>query len=381
MAYPIRMAGSDASATATSVATDRTPGIDVARALAILGMVVINYWHRLASDADPSRIVTTLEGLEGKPAALFVTLAGVGISLRSRRAREDPKNHAWFERKALLKRALALLGFGLVNVHLWEYDILHCYGAYLALAALLLTSRRSVLWVVAVASVAVSVMMRVKWDYYSDLEFWSLRGFFSQLFFDGLYPVFPWLCFLGAGMWLGRQNLRGGPALRRILLVALPLCAITTCLTVLEGLYPVVFLDDAGYPGWMSAVPRPPGPIYVLGGTVTAIFVICLCVLVTNRRANANWVRALTATGQMAFTLYFLHEIVVEIPIRHEWLPLNSAEFALAYAFGFYVLALVLSVWWRRRWSYGPLEGILRQLTGRVGPGPWGGTLMGPGDR
>ena len=377
MGYPIRMASSEEPAKAVSVATNRTPGYDVARALALLGMVVINYWHRLASDADPSRLVNALERIEGRPAALFVVLAGAGVSLRSRRARREPEQHARFERVALLKRAAVLMLVGLLNLHLSDYDILHCYGAYLALAVLLLTSRAVVLWLAALASVGISVVLRIVFDYYSDLEFWSLSGFFSGVFFDGLYPVFPWMAFLVTGMLVGRLDLRSARTLRRLLIAALPLCVIATVLTVLEGEVPEVFLDDLGYPGWLSSVPRPAGPMYVVGGAATAVTMICLCVFATERRASAGWVTVLTATGQMAFTLYFLHELALELPRRHEWLPENSAEFAVAYASGFYVLALMFSVWWRRRWAYGPLEGLIRQITGRVGSAPWGGALLG----
>jgi len=180
-------------------------------------------------------------------------------------------------------------------------------------------------------------------------------------------------------MLVGRLDLRSACTLRRVAFAVLPVFLITTVMSVLEGEYPVIFLDEIGYPGWMSSVPRPPGPMYVVAGAATALMVIWLCVLATNRRASAGWVMVLTATGQMAFTLYFLHELVLELPNRHGWLPLNSAEFALAYSVGFYVLALVFSVWWRRQWAYGPLEGVIRQITGRVGPAPWGGALLGPG--
>lgn len=87
---------------APAVATARTPGYDVARALAILGMVLVNY--KLRTDAEERAIGWPLwlaNLLDGRAAALFVVLAGLGISLRSRRAREKPAEHLGFERGAL----------------------------------------------------------------------------------------------------------------------------------------------------------------------------------------------------------------------------------------------------------------------------------------
>ena len=68
-------------------ASARVIGFDVARALAILGMVVVHFSLVLAADrGGPDWLNVLLGFLDGRAAATFVILAGVGITLMSRRA-------------------------------------------------------------------------------------------------------------------------------------------------------------------------------------------------------------------------------------------------------------------------------------------------------
>jgi hypothetical protein len=62
----------------------RIVGYDLARALAIMGMVVVNFKVVMgASEAGPDWLVWLVNLLEGRAAATFVVLAGVGMSLIS----------------------------------------------------------------------------------------------------------------------------------------------------------------------------------------------------------------------------------------------------------------------------------------------------------
>src|SRR5437763_250264 len=61
----------------------RIQGYDVARALAILGMVVVHFGLVVAGPATKSGwLAALLRFLDGRAAALFVALAGVGLTLR-----------------------------------------------------------------------------------------------------------------------------------------------------------------------------------------------------------------------------------------------------------------------------------------------------------
>ena len=111
--------------------------------------------------------------------------------------------------------------------------------------------------------------------------------------------------------------------------------------------------------------------------TAVAVAVICLCVAITEPRPRSRWVVALTATGQLAFTLYIAHTIAIEVPLSHGLMEEATIGETALYALTFYGVAVAASVWWRRRFRYGPLEGFIRQVTERSGPAPWGGELAG----
>ncbi|MCP4873438.1 MAG: DUF1624 domain-containing protein [Proteobacteria bacterium] len=67
------------------MSSDRIEGFDVARAFAVLGMVVVNFKVVLGvSDGEPSLLHTAASLIDGKAAATFVVLAGVGVSLMTR---------------------------------------------------------------------------------------------------------------------------------------------------------------------------------------------------------------------------------------------------------------------------------------------------------
>ena len=122
--------------------TSRQVGFDVARALAVIGMVIVNFKVVLGADKQGADWLVWLVGLlDGRAAATFVILAGVGISLLSRRARKNNDPLALAEkRKTLLKRALFLFCFGLIYAPVWPADILHFYGIYLLLGAVLINA-------------------------------------------------------------------------------------------------------------------------------------------------------------------------------------------------------------------------------------------------
>ena len=361
----------------TANGSARTPGVDVTRALAVFGMVIVNYKVRLqAGGRGPDWLVWLSDRLDGRAAALFVILAGVGISLRSRAARLDPEPHLAFERRALLKRAAVLFAVGLVNLHMWDWDILHCYGLLLAAAAFLLNVQGRVLWLLALLSMAGAVLLQLTLDYYAEPDFWTLLGAPSNILFNGLYPFFPWFSFLLVGMLVGRLDLNDDAVRRRLLLAAL---AAATSGELIDTVVDRAF--QAGAVGaqaaaWLNSSYMPPRPVYVVAAAGTALAILCMCIQVTRSRPRALWVVALMATGQLAFTLYILHVIAILIPIQHGWLSHAPLAEAIGYAMAFYAVAVPLSLWWRRRFSYGPLELFIRQVTGRVTPGPWGGQLL-----
>ncbi len=67
-----------------TTSSKRIVGLDIARALAVLGMVIVNYKVVMVSNATQGWLATTTGLLEGRAAATFVVLAGIGLSLMTR---------------------------------------------------------------------------------------------------------------------------------------------------------------------------------------------------------------------------------------------------------------------------------------------------------
>src|SRR3954465_2927713 len=104
----------------------RAAGYDVARSPAVLGMMVVHFSLVLAADrSGPAWLAEVLGFLDGRAAATFVVLAGVGVTLLSRRALADPDPQVLARvRGALVRRGLFLLVIGFINLRIWPGDIL-----------------------------------------------------------------------------------------------------------------------------------------------------------------------------------------------------------------------------------------------------------------
>ena len=92
---------------------DRLQAYDVARGLAFLGMVIVNYKVLLAGfrPDGPDWLKSFTDVFTGRAAALFVVVAGAGISLMVSRAMKKEAGLAAV-RFILCKRALFLVALG-----------------------------------------------------------------------------------------------------------------------------------------------------------------------------------------------------------------------------------------------------------------------------
>lgn len=86
---------------------------------------------------------------------------------------------------------------------------------------------------------------------------------------------------------------------------------------------------------------------------------------------DSAWLRPFVATGQLALTLYLAHVVlgmgVLEAIGR---LKKQTLPFALLAALVFCIMSVVFAQLWRKRFKRGPLEAIMRTLTGPQKPFP-----------
>ncbi|MEZ5380618.1 MAG: DUF418 domain-containing protein [Microthrixaceae bacterium] len=357
--------------------TERIVGLDIARAFAIVGMVVVNFKITMGAEGDGPPWLRTLAALfDGRAAATFVILAGIGASLGSARARagDDPeaRKTAQF---TLAKRAVFLFVLGWAFYTVWPADILHYYGIYLAIGGVVLFAPSRRLIGLAGGVIAAALVFIVAFDPFAnwDLGDYSYRGiatpigFLRNLFLDGFHPVIPWVAFYLFGMWLGRTDLRD-PGWRRILAIRAAIVVLVTEAAAWVVLGPKGSnLDDLNAQSWrwlFSVEPIPPLPLYLAAGAATAVLVIVGSIWLGDRM-SAKATEPLVATGQLALTIYVAH-VVVGMVILDGFgrLEDQTLAWAVGTALAFSALAIAFAWAWRRHHRRGPLEWVMRRVAG-----------------
>lgn len=354
----------------------RIIGIDVARALAVIGMIIVNF-KIVFGDHGDSWLKSVAHLVDGKAAATFVVLAGVGLALMSNSA---IKNQDLIKlltvRKRILKKAIFLFAFGLSYILIWPADILHFYGVYMLATLLFINRPKNKILLGAIFLIAIYPILIVLFDYevgwdFSSLtytDFWTLNGFLRNLIYNGFHPVLPWSAFMLFGLWYGRHDLNDDKFLKKSLWVSL---VIFITIQLLSGA--LLHLLSAGSPESIVTLtpilgtdPMPPMPMYMINGISISIVLISSCILLAKRYQNNLVINALNKTGQLALTFYVAH-VIIGIVVIEEFGPKKlgqySIQFSIIYSLIFSLLCILFAQVWLRYKKVGPVEWIMRKLT------------------
>jgi len=340
---------------------DRIGGLDVARALAIAGMVQVHWVLYLTGVPSPGGWPgALLAACDGRATAIFITLAGIGITLFAQRHdRVEVRRH-------LRRRAVVLLLLGFANVAVFSGDILRVYGVaiLIATAALPLSDRRLLALAASFPLLFVVLVLTVdfeaNWDWatltYHGL--WTPRGALRNLFYDGFRSVVPWTGVLLFGMWLGRQDL-AAPRLFRAALAAAVMTELLSAQIVDQLLTRGPAADAETIVALFGTSSVPAMPVFLVAAVSTAVAVITACVHICRRVDLA----ALRHTGQLALTWYVAHIVAglgaVDLTGTAGEV---SAPAAVAWALGGWSFAVACSYGWRKSHRRGPLEAVMRRL-------------------
>lgn len=356
----------------------RIVGYDVARAVAILAMVVVNFHVMMAScEAEPEWLAWAIDVLYGRAAALFVVLSGAGVSLMSlsgRRAAGGSRSVHEI-RGRLTRRGLALFFGGLVLMEWWAADILHVYGLLLLIGAILIKASDQWLWGITAffAAGSIAVLNISEEMLFSDFLFSPIPGpiqpawLLDDLLISGVYPVFPWAAFFVLGMWLGRKDL-SRPEFRRNLMIAgsaiffMAIAASQVCERLFLG--GVISAETESPAFWFDMQPFPNTPFFTLSAGAGALIVILACVMVTDRAKDRAWRNILAETGRMSLSLYILHIVFALNFLDHPAFASTSPTAAdvVTYAAGFCAVAIFFSHGWLNLFHQGPLEWVMRTI-------------------
>lgn len=348
----------------------RIDGIDLARGIAILGMLGAHTLdERFAADLlgwDPS---TWLAVVHGRSSILFATLLGISIALLNGGAHPHRGARLRATRQQLLLRAACLFTIGWF---LMEFDsivvIIHMYALLVAGSVFFLnwSARRLCATAVIPALTGGLLHLWLPHGYDSTTEGEVSLGWDA---FNGFYPLPFWLAFLLLGMAVGRLDLASLTVRWRLTTVG----AAMAVAGYVGGLVSTRLYEDGsghellhlllkaapegaygGY-GWelIGASPHGGTVFEAVGSSGVALVVVGLCLLAPHVIQRGLY--PVRAAGTMALTLYAMHALALYfIPWQVRGLHVY-AWFAAA--------GLVFAVAWRAWRTQGPLEHLLARVS------------------
>lgn len=342
----------------------RLQGLDLARALAVFGMVAA---HLIALPLPEIGAPSTWIGLAGgRSSILFATLAGVSLALITGGGSPISGTARATARLRIVVRAalLWLIGILLIATGVPVYVILPAYALLFILALPLLGVGARTLWVLAAAGALTLPWLQPFWD---ALPVWqSASGNDLALLLGWRYPFTLWIVFLIVGLAIGRSPLR---TLRtQVWLIAGGLAAVMLSF-VAEAL--IVADPDTYFGRVWTAAAHTGGILEVIGSGGGAVATIGACLLLCRTRVSAV-VLPLRAVGAMPLTAY-VGQLVVWAVVALAVLR-DSADLAgfrsLEPFWPFVVATVILCSVWALLWGRGPLERFLAACAQRLVPGP-----------
>lgn len=348
----------------------RLAGPDVVRAVALIGVVAMNYHGYLIirgasrGNSTVTRFFDPFDGpLATRFAATFVLVAGVGVTLLTRRSMTSPSRVTEM-RWRLVRRGTLLYVGGLLLDTIWDGTIIPYYGAMFVIAAALFTLRSR--WIVLVGTVAVTAGAGIRiWrfrqdeagvgtEWLFDPDGRSIRTLVFDTFVNGTHPLLPWLGFFCVGILLGRVlDTRWWRPV-----------AIVVGAVLFVGAELVSTLTSTDFEMLvLSTDPGSRGVGYVASALGTALLAYACIDLFASRFPLLT--DPLRRAGQMTLTLYLLHIVVFNFTVDWMgWIEPDDLFVALRFAFGFWVVAIIAGTIWHRRHGRGPAERIYRAIGG-----------------
>jgi uncharacterized membrane protein len=369
----------------------RVAGVDLARGVALLGMMAVHVFDTFDRYGAPT-VATTVAG--GRSATTFVLVAGVSLAFLSGGRQVVNGGARRAARTGIAVRAvlIGILGLALGYIRPEQEVILPYYAMLFLLAIPLLGLRPRTLAVIVAGTIAGAPLL-VLATFDADIPALSEAGnptfgtvaedpagLLTALLLTGFYPTLAYLAYLGAGLALGRLDLSSLRTACRLLVggLALALTARVVSAVVLFPMGGLRHLLGQVPPGpdpargvllwdppeisswWYLALPAPHSttPINMAHTLGSALAVLGAALLLTRLPAVARLLRPVAVAGAMTLTLYCGHLLVLATGI----LPGPPTVRYLLLVAG----ALAFGLGWRRWFGQGPLERLVAAAAGRA---------------
>ncbi len=372
----------------------RFVGLDVARGLALVGMVAV---HTIEASDEAGAMSPAWVIANGKSSALFAVLGGVGLAFMTGR-QQPPRDAAAVRTAAIpLIRGVALVLFGLALggvVDIADVMVVLPYlGMLFIMAAALvpLSARRLLILGLAwtIVGPVLSQLVRAGTGALEpvNLGLGSLAdpaGVFHTLVFTGGFPAITWFAYICIGMAIGRSDLRSRLVIAKLIaggtLLALMASVLSSVLVDGFGLRErlangvagtmtldvfteyLVFGGDGTLPAdswwWLGVLaPHTGTPMDLLFTIGTSCAVIGGCLALATVFGHQFTLLALP--GSMTLTLYSIHVLALG-----QLRDLTDGVHFLIQVASLVIFALIWSRFFRR----GPLEEVLKRLVDRLAP-------------
>lgn len=301
----------------------RFDGIDLARGLAIVGMV---FAHLGPTGFDGGIVADyTSTAFAGYPSALFAVLAGVSLGLFHERGADDPVR----TRLATLVRGVILLVAGTL-MSMVQSTIAIVLSTIAVIYLLLFWLPRCKTWVISVIITVLAAVSSVGFVLVDLVPF----GF--ELFMPP-YPVLAWLTYGAVGVLVHRFLVGNTKAQAIAVVPALLLAAVGFVIRVNNAaVFPYDPLADYTEPQFdkeplvqllLTQSFEPHTGMFgdLLASITCAIAVICLCCLLCQVRWANILAYPLRAVGAMALTTYVAHVFIAGF-FMLGGIPLDAGE-------------------------------------------------------
>ncbi len=313
---------------AISGSGDRIVGLDVARGLAVIGMLAA---HTLTTEIfDWAQPGTWGDVVNGRSAVLFAVLAGISLAIISGRTEPVVGVPLLQARLRIFTRAALIIAIGgiLETLGTPVAIILPVYGMLFIVSLPFLRWGSRSLFVMA-GSVAVVMPFVVAALVALNIDEAYEWSWFAELTALGAYPALTWAAFVLLGLGLGRLDLTAALIQRRLLIAGVALAVAGYGLGWLawqawgsaQGTG-VFLMSDFSEPtslaggassfdtsSLVSIAPHSGSTFEVVGAAGFAMAVIALCLMAAPRIRAALY--PLAATGAMALTAYTTQIVIL----------------------------------------------------------------------
>ncbi len=322
---------------------ERITGLDVARGLAVLGMIAAH-----VGDDWPWLWV-----LDGRSAATFATLAGVSAAIMSRPSAGGVATG----RSRVARRGLAI---GVIGLLLYPFtpaiaDILPTYAVmFVALAPLLGLPDLALLGLAGAFATLGPLVVHAAQDAAAPDDVpWP-----TDLLVGHFYPAAVWMAYLLVGVVVGRTDLRSTHVRVRLAAVGTGLATVGYGVGIWAGHADLpetwtVLLDITPH---ASTTPEVVGNI----GVVLAVLALCLLLGDTARGLLAP----IAATGSLALSAYVAHLLAIAaLGPESVWDPDGQGVLV-----GLWLTVVAASWAWRTWLGRGPLERLVHDISTTAPP-------------